>query len=74
MVKILAKQEGIDINAKYFYFDNFLFQNHIWNFIKLFMTALILAIEKCHIEIMEILVEEEGININAKNKDYFNNF
>ena len=46
IVKILVKQEGIDINAKAkdrVYSNNFIFQNNIWNFFKLFWTALMLA-------------------------------
>ena len=43
IVKILIEQEGIDINAKnnFVYFNNLIFQNNIWNFFKLFKTALI---------------------------------
>ena len=74
IVKILVEQEGIDINAKNdVYFNNFLFQNDIWNFFKLFWTALIIASGKGHTEIVKILVEQERIDINAKNKVYFNN-
>ena len=44
IVKIFVEQEGIDINAKNIvYFNNLLFQNNIWNFFKLFETALIWA-------------------------------
>ena len=64
-VKILVEQEGIDINAKD---DVYLeFQNNIWNFFKLFNTALICASKNGHTEIVKILVEQEGIDINAKN-------
>ena len=31
------------------------------------------ASEKAHIEILQILVEQEGIDINAKSNVYFNN-
>ena len=76
IVKILVEQEEIDINAKNnFYFNNFIFQNNIWNFFKLFKTVLIIASENDHIEIVKILVEQEGIDINAKGTVvYFNNF
>ena len=43
-MKILVKQEGIDINAKDFVcFNNLKFQNNIWDLFKLFETALISA-------------------------------
>ena len=68
IVKILVEQEGIDINAKNkVYFNNFLFQNNIWNFIKLFETALIWASFNGHTEIVKILVEQEGIDNYPKN-------
>ena len=41
-------------------------QNDIWKLLKLFETALILASMKGHTEIVKILVEQEGIDINAK--------
>ena len=73
MMKIHA--EGIDdSNKDKVYFNNLMFQNNIWNFFKLFRTALIYASEKGHTEIVKILVEQEGIDINAKDDIYFNNF
>ena len=46
-MKILVEQGRIDLNAKdNVYFNNLKFQNSIWNFFKLFETALIFAIEK----------------------------
>ena len=73
-MKILVEQEGIDINAKdTVYFNNLEFQNNIWNFFKLFKTALIWASLRGHTEIVKILVEQEGIDINAKTDVYFNN-
>ena len=73
-MKILVEQEGIDINAKdRVYFNNLIFQNNIWSFFKLFGTALMIASERGHTEIVKILVEQEGIDINAKNNVYFNN-
>ena len=74
IVKILVEKEGIDINAKNkVYFNNLIFQNNIWNLFKLFETALIWASRYGHIEIVKILVEQKGININAKNNVYVNN-
>ena len=74
IVKILVEQEGIDINAKdIVYFNNIIFQNDIWNFFKLFRTALIWAYLNGHTEIVKILVKQEGIEINAKDNVYFNN-
>ena len=50
-----------------------MFQNNIWNFFNLFNTALMKATSNYFkIEIVKILVEQEGINFNAKNKVYFN--
>ena len=43
-----------------------MFQNNSWNFIKLFMTALMWASEEGHTEIVKILIEQNGIDINAK--------
>ena len=76
IVKILVDQEGIDINAgDDVCFNNFyLFQNNIWNFFKLFQTALSFASRYGHTEIVKILVEQEGIDINANTRVYFNNF
>ena len=49
--------EEFDINAKDdIYFNNFIFQNNIWNFFKLFLTALISASGNGHTEKMKILV------------------
>ena len=72
-MKILVEQEGIDINAKdNFHYNNLIFQNNIWCFFKLFKTALMIAYLKGHTKIVKILVEQEGIDINAKNnKVYF---
>ena len=55
------------------YFNNLIFQNNIWNFFKLFETALIYASENGKNEIVKILVKHKKIDINAKNKVYFNN-
>ena len=43
-----------------------MFQNHIWNFFKLLCTALMYASKNGHTEIVKIFIEQEGININAK--------
>ena len=60
IVKILVEQEGININAKdKVYFNNFLFQNNIWSFFKLFWTALMMAFANGRTEIVEILKHVE---------------
>ena len=41
-------------------------QNHIWKFFKLLWTALIRASNNGHTETVKILVEQKGIDINAK--------
>ena len=41
-------------------------QNNIWKLFKLFETALMKASDNDHTEIVKILVEQEGIDINAK--------
>ena len=43
-----------------------MFENNIWNFFKLFNTVLIYASMKGYTEIVRILVEQEGIDINVK--------
>ena len=43
-----------------------IFENDIWKFIKLLYTALMIASVNGHSEIVKILVEKEGIDINAK--------
>ena len=43
-----------------------MFLNIIWNFFKLFNTALIWASKNGHTEIVKILLEQKGIDINAK--------
>ena len=42
-------------------------------FFKIFETAFIFASRYGHTEIVKILVEQEGIDINTKNEIYFNN-
>ena len=43
-----------------------IFQNNFWKLLKLLWTALIYASYKGYARIVQILVEQEGININAK--------
>ena len=43
-----------------------IFQNDFWELLKLFRTALMLASDNGHVEIVKMLVEQEGIDINAK--------
>ena len=74
IVKILVEKEGIDINAKNnVYFKHLEIQKIIWSFIKLSKTALMNASEIGYREIVKILVEKRGNDINAKDNVYFNN-
>ena len=41
-------------------------QNNIWKLFKLFRTALMWASMDGYVEVVKILVEQEGIDINAK--------
>ena len=41
-------------------------ENYIWKLFKLFETALMYASENCHAKTVKALVEQEGIDINAK--------
>ena len=50
---------------------NYFYQNYIWKFFKLYKTELMKASLKGHAEIVKILVEHEGIDINAKNIQLF---
>ena len=43
-----------------------MFQNHFWNSFKLLRTALILVSIKGLTEIVKMLLEHKGIDINAK--------
>ena len=43
-----------------------MFENNIWNFIKLLWTALMQASDRGQKGIVKIFVEQKGININAK--------
>ena len=43
-----------------------MFENNIRDFIKLYKTALIYKFDRGYIEIIKILIEREGININAQ--------
>ena len=43
-----------------------MFLNNIWEFIKLLWTALMRASANGHTEIVKILLEQKGIDINAK--------
>ena len=59
------------------YFNHLTFENNIWKLFILFDTALIIASYnkhkasfvpgKSHINIVQLLLEQEGIDINAKN-------
>ena len=43
-----------------------IFQIYIWNLFKLFCTALVIAIEKGHIDVIKLLLKQKGIDINVK--------
>ena len=43
-----------------------MFQNYFWKLFKLFNTSLILASWNDKIEIVKILIAQEGIDINVK--------
>ena len=47
------------------YFTKLIFQTHKRKIFKLFNTALILATKNGNIEIVKLLIEREGIDINA---------
>ena len=64
IVKILVAKDKV-------YLNELIFQNEIWNFFKLCMTAIIWATVKSSTEIVKILVEQEGIDIIFKDKVYF---
>ena len=48
------------------YFNHLKFQNYFWDLFKLFNTALIWAAQTGKTEIVKLLLEQEGININDK--------
>ena len=48
-----------------------MYQNNIWELLKLFETALIIATQMGNTKIVKILLEQEGININANDIDLF---
>ena len=67
IVKLLLEQKGIDINAKnVVYFNQLRFQSNFWYLFKLLLSALMIAAEKGHIEIVKLLLEQKGIDLNAK--------
>ena len=67
-VKLLLAQEGIDINAKnkIVYFNKLRFLYNTWNLLKLFQTAFMCAACKNSTEIVKSILEQEGVDINAK--------
>ena len=83
IVELLIKQEGIDINIqdilnkkKFIMFKSNFFDyieqlNYLWNLIRTFnYTALIYAASKGYREIVELLIRQEGTDINIQ--DIFN--
>ena len=61
LFNFIFSKEGIDINAKNkIYFNDFIFQNNIWGFLKLFKTALMFASEKGHTKIVKILEDNNS--------------
>ena len=48
------------------YLNDLIFQNNIWKLIKLFYTALILESRSGYTEILKLLLEQEGIDINTQ--------
>ena len=48
------------------YFNHSLFQNNIWKLLILYNTALIWASQNGHAEIVKLLVEQEGFDVNVK--------
>ena len=53
------------------YFYYLVFENNNQNLFKLFHTALMLVSDIGHTEIVKILVEQEGIDINTKDIKLF---
>ena len=43
-----------------------MFRGHFWKFFKLLWTPLMRAVDKGQTEIVKMLVEQKGIDINAK--------
>ena len=51
--------------------NNFIFQIDIWIFFKFFRTALMYASQEGYIDIVQLLLQQEGIDINAKDAFLF---
>ena len=49
------------------YLSRLIFSNNIWDLFKLFETALLFATYKGCNEIVKLLLEQKGIDVNAKN-------
>ena len=78
IAKLLLKKEGIDINFKGIYWGVCMFISIISNITLMFgidsnsyWTALMLASNFGNTEIVKLLLEQEGIDINAKNAFMF---
>ena len=43
-----------------------MYQKIIWNFLRLFSSALMIACKQGNSEIVQLLIEKDGIDINAR--------
>ena len=48
------------------YFNNLIFQSNIWDLFKLLKTSIMKASENGHTDIVKLLLEQEGIDTEAK--------
>ena len=65
-VKWQIQHRIFDVNAKYVSYKNLIFYQNFWNSTQLNETALIWALNKGHIEVAKVLLEQEGIDFNTK--------
>ena len=43
-----------------------MFPNNIWSLFKIFQTAFIKAVQKSNVDIVKLIFEQGGVNINEK--------